>query len=618
MPKALRSLAGLLAVLVGLGLLALTALSVPGQPILSALLLLAEAVHLGCAFLAGTALLALARCRPRRFLETLGFGLPIGLGLLALGTWIGAGLGFVHESLPWLVDVALLLLGAPQIRHLVSVARDEWARLDLAFVMAHRIPLLAAKAGLLVIALSLPFLPLSAETGGAQHVLSQQTIARVSLTDALAASPSTPLLPIDGLLLHGHLAAGEVGARLHGLTLVLLLVLGLHAHVSNRLDGASASWATLALAATPATAHLASADPAGAFVLLLTWNCLRAVLDWCAEATPGRIAIASLTGGVLLSSGATGVTAFALVVALLVLQESFIERRAPWRWAGGVVGLLLVAAVIAAVFVGVRWWLTGALPTLGGLTSLPVDPSPWTWPVPMGLHEGRSWFTGTAIAIGPVLLVGALLSPLVEDWPASLRNTLNALLLALLAWCLPLPWGTGLLLLLPLSVLAGAALRVLLSGSGWGRTVARAVVVLGLPTCLLLATTSGPDLLAGTSLAFGTRSTEAELALRVPDQAVLDVVTDRGLTAPSEILLIGELSDWRYRLPVRRFDDGESWLDGNAVRETLSARGIDHVAADLLTVPEASRLDDLLYPLLRTERLALWTVEAPVEDPPEE
>jgi hypothetical protein len=574
------------AVTTGLLIVLAMASTLPGAPLRAAGALLAEFVHLACALVAGAAILRLLRASPPNALSLLVFASSTGLALLSLLTLLLSALGLTHPVTPWLADALALVGGAGRIRPLIGSLRDAWARLDLSFVMASQIPLLAALATVSLVHLAPPFLPSGPGTGAAEQALNAQAAVRGSLSEALAARADSAATPVDGLLLHGRLVAGEAGARLHVAVLAALLTAGTFLHARRRLGGRTAAWVGLCIASSPALLLLDAASPSGTWIALMAFLFFAELSDWSARPAPGKVVLAFSYGGLCAAQSAAGLAAFASVLIFLVLVEALVERHALHRLLAGVAGLVMIAGVTALPFIVADSWLQERSPWASAKQRWVAAPA-------AGLQAG--WASAGAglldadadldeplhriATLGPLILCLLLLTPLAPEAPEGLRHAVVMLLLALGCWALPPPWGTGALVLASAAVCAGATASALLASGGMPARLTAGIVALAAPVTLLLVVNAGPDLFAGAGIMTGATSRADALARSIPDHELI-AESERRLGRRDQLILIGGLTDCQYSSAVLRWPAALLLEDGQALSSALRSADVTHAAVD--------------------------------------
>ena len=577
------------AVVLGLLVVLTSAVALPFAPFRSFAVLAAELVHLTAAVVGGSLLMRLARCEAPGVLGRFVFGGTLGLGLLALLTLLLAGLGLTNAATPWIADGIVLLAGLGRLRALVGELGDAWIRLDLSFVMASRIPLLAALAVVSLLHLAPPFLPSGPETGGEAQALAAQAAIRGDLREALTARPDEPVDPIDGLLLHGRLSSGESGARLHVALLAALLTAGGFLHARRRLGGQAAAWVGVCLASSPALLVLDIADPASVWIALHGFLFFAELSDWSSRPAPGKVALACLHGGLCLAQSAAGLAVFGAVLAFTILVESLVERQSPVKLLPGLTGIILIAGTTALPFALTDSWLHRDSPVARAEArwfSAETAPSSsaGTWvEAGAGLHGPTAAAEGPlrrVALLGPLILGLLLLLPLAPEAPEPLRHAVLMLLLAVLAWLLPAPWGTGALVLPVAALCAGATARALLALGGHAAKLTALLVGLAAPVTLLAAFNTGPDLFAGAAVMTGGTSRSEALTRFVPDHSLVSATEVHAGTRQDVVLLMGPLTDCQYPAAVLRWPAAARLDDPEELAGALRSAAVTLVAVD--------------------------------------
>lgn len=580
------------AVVLGLFVVVLSALALPLAPFRAVGVLAAELLHLTAAVVGGSLLMRLARCETPGLLGRLVFGGALGLGLLSLVSLALAGLGLCNAATPWVADALVLTAGLGRLRALAAELGDAWIRLDLSFVMASRIPLLAALAVVSLLHLAPPFLPSGPETGGKAHALTAQAEVRSDLRAALAARPDPAVTPVDGLLLHGRLSSGEAGARLHVALLAALLTAGGFLHARRRLGGRAAAWVGVCLASSPALLLLDVADPAACWIALHGFLFFAELSDWSSRPVPGKVTLACLHGGLCLSQSAAGLAVFGSVLLFTLLVESLVERQSPLRLLPGLAGILLIASATALPFALADAWL---------LRDSPISRAEarWVQGEEQALASGEAGLRWTSAGaglrgpeasaegplrrlapLGPLVLGLLLLLPFATETPEPLRHAVLMLLLAVLAWLLPPPWGTGALVLPVAALCAGAAARALLALGGAPAKLTALLVGLAAPVTLLAAFNAGPDLFTGAAVMTGGTSRSEALARFVPDHPLVAAVSLHARPRQDLVLLVGDLTDSQYEAPVLRWPAASRLREPEELASALRSAAVTLVALE--------------------------------------
>jgi hypothetical protein len=553
----------------------------------------AEVVHLVAAFAAGRFLIRLPRAAPKGALDIIVTSIALGMALLALLTLGFAAADLLRWWTPWIVDAIALGIGITRLPEALERLLEPVRRREHAVIVGFRVPLFSALAVAVALHVVPPLVPPSAATGAASLALASQAGLRESLPAALDALPDAAATPSQALVLHGHLAAGAVGARLHGLALLLLLAAAAFIHLERRFGSRAAGWGALILLTIPWLFERAARDPGAELVLLYGFLALREISDWLADGTGGKIALASGYGGLLVAESAEGVSVFVVLLATVIVVQVLVEREGVLRPLGGVAAMAGVALLTALPFIG----LSVALDP-DALSSLERRYAPDA----IATHAAR--LTNAAphasetelivemargvLAMGPLLLGFVLLIPFAAQDAAALRHAVLAGALGTLAVLGPPPYGTRLALIAPAVLAAAVAGVAAMSRRGTAGRIAGALATLATAASLLVVLGSGPDLGAGTRVVVGRQDPADYLRATLPDAGLIAEVATRGVPDDRCVLLVGNLTDAHYPLPVRRAPGGS-----DALRAVL---GLDASPTDVAFVawnPAGASRDEL-------------------------
>ena len=333
-------------------LVAATLARVPGTLVGLLPAVVAQALHLLAAFSAGRFLTRLPRAAPKGALGIIVTSLALGIGFIALLTLGFALAGLVRWWTPWAVDVIALLIGIARLPEALERMLEPLRRQEHAVVVGFRVPLFAALSLVAVVHVMPALLPPTAATGAGALALPSQASLRGNLATALDALPDAVASPSQALLLHGHLAAGAIGARLWGTCLMLLLAAAIFLAGHRRFGPRVAAWAALILLSIPWLFERGARDPSTLFVALFGFLALREISDWLIDGTGGKIALASAYGGLLVAESARGVAAFAVALAVLFIVQVLVERDGIVQPLGGIAAMIGVALAVAMPFIG--------------------------------------------------------------------------------------------------------------------------------------------------------------------------------------------------------------------------------------------------------------------------
>jgi hypothetical protein len=560
--------------------------------------LLAHVVHLASAFVAGCTLMRLPRVAPREVLDIGVVALVLGMALLALLGLVAGVLGLVHPATPWACDAIAVVVGLPRLRPVLERLVTGLQQLDLSVVATSRIPLYAALCALALPHLVPPFMPPTSDTGAVALALAANAAARGDLAGALHALPGVAATPSTSLLLLGWLSGGAVGARLFALTWGVLLACGVHAHGRRHLGSRSAAWAACVVASAPATMLVLASDPSAAWLLLCAGLAFCETSDWCEKAVGGKIALASVYGGLAVAESARGLTLVAGVLLFVFVVQALMDRHGLLRQVPGVLGMAAITLVVAAPFVGLETRLSREPPVrhvVARYASVepPTDIVVAATPVRLGEALALPWgddvdslgAAGRAVLpaileLGPLLVGLLLFVPLVPQAPPILRGAVVAVALGVGAWMVPEPWGCGVGIIAPAVTCAGAsALAALSGGARLASAVARVAVIAACVASVLVQLRLGPDTFAGAAVVAGKRSVADFRAEFLPDHELAAAVVALPREHVRSVLLVGQLTDCAYETPVTRRVP-EALLAGGAPAAALRQAGVSHVAVD--------------------------------------
>jgi len=600
--------------LLGLGVVTGAALLLEGQVALLGSALLRHLVHLVACFVGGLTLLRVPRAAPREPLDLVVSATALGLAGLALLVLAGAAFGLTRAWVPWVADAVLVLLGLPRVPRAIERLAEGRQQLDLSPVLATRIPLAAVTVVLALPHLAMVLAPPGPATGSASLALPAQAALRGDLAATLAVLPGSWPTPSAALLLAGWLDDGAIGARLFVATFVALLLGALVVHVRRHLGGRAAAWSAAVLLSLPLLLDLAAERPSEMFLATYGFLAFHEIADWSAKPTGGKIALASVLGGIAAAEGAAGVALLVSLLAFLFVADGLIDRHSLLRLLPGLAGMALVAAIACAPYVGLAARLGPApagraiathltqhgQPTVSPADALDAATPPDAADVLLGW--GRS-----ALAAGPLALALALLLPLVPVAPEGVRHALIFTLVAVVCALLPGPWATTAALPGPLSVLAGGAAAGCVARGAWPRLAALTLATLAVPLTALLLLASPADVLGAARLLVDRGAAATWDEAHLPDAQLVELVARQQRREGREVTLVGPLTDCRYPVPVRR---DVSVVDGRPRWPT------DLVAIDRQAMPPELSLEglELLAPAGPRGRYGLF--QAPPASPP--
>lgn len=581
----------------GLLLVVAAATALPDAPLRLLGPVAAHAVHLLAAFALGRAILRLPGAAPREALDVIVSSTAAGLGGLALLTLAMSVAWSPAWWIPWAADAAALALGGVfgRLREAWERVSEPWRRRDLEVIVVSRLPLLLALGLVALLHAIPPFIPPTPESGSAALALPMQAALRGDLASACAALPGEIFTPSRALLLHGYLTGGPAGALLFGATAVALLAAAAWMHAFRHLGDRAASWAAVLLLSAPMLLPASARDPRLPLVLLFAFLAFHEVADWCQRASGGKIALASIFGGVLVAESPRGVAAFAAVLAFLFVVQALVERNGVMRQVAGVLGMSAIALLVALPLLalaasvapgGPREIAERHLPQIGHVERDAATPEGAGAEPEDALALLGSW-ARHALLLGPLVLGLLAALPLLPLPAEPVRHALlGALLFGALA-LLPQPFGGGgALVLAPAAVVAAGTASALLAREG---LVARATALFALvawPASIALALATGPDVPLGAALVLGRSPASEYVARHAPDAALVALVRERGVTPERSLLLVGSVTDAQYpwrcvRAPAL----------GSGVRLEALAGGPERVelaAVDRLTAGEAA------------------------------
>lgn len=533
----------------------------------------AHGIHLLAAFALGRALLRLPGALPREALDILVTSVAAGLVGLSLLSLAGATLLGCPAWLPWLVDGIALVAGIAFGRLPDALRRlaEPWSRRDMAVIVASRLPLHLALCLAILLHVVPPFLPPSPGTGSQALALAAQAALRGDLGAASFALPSAVASPSQGLLLHGFLAGGSVGALLFGATALALLAAATWLHAVRHLGDMAAAWSVLLLLTVPLLLPATARDPSLTMLLAFGFLAFHEVADWCQKATGGKIALASIYGGFLVAESPRGLAAFAAVLVFLFLVQALIDRNGVLRQFPGLAGMTLIALLVALPFLALAGslspdgpvaqaadrFLPGELAELIGSGARDPDGAEAGAPSALadqadGLAAFGALLARRGLELGPLLLGFLVMLPLVPAAPEGLRQSLlGALLFAAVAMS-PAPFGGGgCLALAPACIAAGAVATALIALRGSLGFACALFAVFALPASLVMALVMGPDTPMGSGLLLGRVSRAEWIERHVPDAPLIPMAESRRPPGGS-LLLAGLVTDAYYDMPVRR------------------------------------------------------------------
>ena len=104
----------------------------------------------------------------------------------------------------------------------------------------------------------------------------------------------------------------------------------------------------------------------------------------------------------------------------------------------------------------------------------------------------------------------------------------------------------------------------------------------GAAISLVAGLASGPDLTSGLGILLGRSTPRAERERDVPDLEVIEELSRRHLVEGHVVLLVGNLSDDQYTVPIRRLPAG---IDQAVARGAVhdEKRPVDYVVCDVVT-----------------------------------